>query len=131
MEAAALASSHIGFTITDVVTAGSPTAQVGGFPEGVHVLSLENHGDVVPLLDGADNRDSVEQTTVTFEDTVDPSVEGTHGYGHYIAGATAVDASDDPSVTEHLAGLRDRGFLGGERTASEVTSQVFQIVRAR
>ncbi len=131
MEAAALASRDTGFAITDVVTAGSPTAQVGGFPDGVRVLSLENHGDAVPLLDGADNRDSVEQTTVTFEDTFDPSVEGAHAYPHYLAGAAAVDASTDPSITEHLAGLRDRGFLDGPRPATQVTSQVFQIVRDR
>ncbi|MFC6345581.1 alpha/beta hydrolase, partial [Nocardioides hankookensis] len=45
MEAAALASRDTGFAITDVVTAGSPTAQVDGFPHGVHVLSLEHRGD--------------------------------------------------------------------------------------
>ncbi|WP_028642845.1 hypothetical protein [Nocardioides sp. URHA0020] len=130
MEAAALASHDTGFAITDVVTAGSPTAQVCGFPDGVHVLSLEHHGDVVPLLDGADNPDSVEQTTVTFDDDrADSTVVGAHGYGHYIAGGAAVDASSDPSITEQIAGLRDRGFLEGGRPAAEVTSQVFQVVR--
>jgi hypothetical protein len=126
MEAAALASRDTGFAITDVVTAGSPTAQVDGFPDGTRVLSLENHGDVVPLLDGADNRDTVEQTTVTFEDAFDASVAGAHGYDHYLAGAAAVDASADPSITHHLAGLRDRGFLGG---AQHLTTQVFQVAR--
>ena len=76
MEAAALASRDTGFAITDVVTAGSPTAQVDGFPDGVRVLSLEHHGDVVPLLDGADNPDSVEQTTVTFDDGGRPGGRG-------------------------------------------------------
>jgi hypothetical protein len=128
MEAAALAGRDTGFTITDVVTAGSPTAQVDGFPDGVHVLSLENHGDVVPLLDGADNRDSVQQTTVTFDAGGD-TVVGAHGYGHYLAGAAAADASADPSVTEHLAGLHDRGFLDG--SAQQVTSRLFQVSRER
>jgi hypothetical protein len=126
MEAAALASRDTGFAITDVVTAGSPTAQVGGFPDGVHVLSLEHHGDVVPLLDGADNRDSVEQTTVAFDDGGRPEVEAKHGYGHYIDGAAAVDASTDPSLTAEVAGLHDRGFLG---STGHVTSQLFQITR--
>lgn len=54
MEAAALAGRDTGFAITDVVTAGSPTAQVSGYPAGVHVLSLEQRGDIVPLTDGAD-----------------------------------------------------------------------------
>src|SRR5439155_1315285 len=111
MEAAALATRHTGFAITDVVTAGSPTAQVGGFPDGVRVLSLEHRGDVVPLLDGADNPDTVEQTTVSFDDGADSTIVGAHGYDHYVAGAAAVDRSADPSITEHLAGLRDRGFL--------------------
>ena len=126
MEAAALASRDTGFAITDVVTAGSPTAQVDGFPDGVHVLSLEHHGDVVPLLDGADNRDTVEQTTVTFEDGGRPEVEAKHGYGHYIDGAAAVDASPNPSIASEVAGLRDRGFLGG---TDQVTSKLFQITR--
>jgi hypothetical protein len=126
MEAAALASRETGFAITDVVTAGSPTAQVDGFPTGVHVLSLEHRGDVVPLLDGADNPDSVEQTTVTFTAGHDSTVVGAHDYGRYIEGAAAVDASDDPALVAERAGLRDRGFLGG---SAEVTSQVFQVVR--
>ncbi|HET6939760.1 MAG TPA: alpha/beta hydrolase, partial [Nocardioides sp.] len=67
MEAAALAAHHHGYHVTDVVTAGSPTAQVGGFASGTHVLSLEQLGDVVPELDGAPNPDSVAQTTVTFD----------------------------------------------------------------
>jgi hypothetical protein len=128
MEAAALASRDTGFAITDVVTAGSPTAQVDGFPDGVHVLSLEHRGDVVPLLDGADNRDTVEQTTVTFDDGGRPEVEAKHGYEHYIDGAAAVDASDDPSVTAEVQGLHDRGFLGD---GSHATSQLFQVVRDR
>ena len=48
MEAAAILAGHGGYHVTDVVTAGSPTAQVPGFPSGSHVLSLEQQGDVVP-----------------------------------------------------------------------------------
>ena len=126
MEAAALAGRDTGYTISDVVTAGSPTAQVDGFPAGVHVLSLEHHGDVVPLLDGADNPDSAQQTTVAFTDGHDSTVVGAHGYGHYEAGAAAVDSSGDPSLVAERTGLRERGFLGG---SAQVTSQVFQVVR--
>lgn len=129
MEAAALAGRGTEFTITDVVTAGSPTAQVSGYPDGVQVLSLEQRGDVVPLTDGADNPDTVAQTTVTFDSGVPAeSIEQRHGYAQYVAGAIAVDASPHPSVADHVAGLHDRGFLGG---AHEVTSQVFQITRDR
>ena len=106
-------------------SAGAPTAQVSGFPPGTHVLSLENDGDVVPLLDGEDNPDSVQQTTIRFHDT-ETSVGGNHDLAHYVHGAAAADASTHPSVAEQLASLRDDGFLGSAGTAS---SQVFQITR--
>ena len=57
MEAAALMHDQPdGLDLTNAVTAGSPTAQVTGFPHGSHVLSLEHDGDVVPLLDGPTTR---------------------------------------------------------------------------
>jgi len=102
---------------------------VDGFPDGTHVLSLEHEGDVVPLLDGADNPDSVEQTTVTFDDH-GSGVLDNHEYSHYVAGAAAVDASTDQSVLDQLASLRDRGFLAGSGGGSaSVTAHVFQVVR--
>lgn len=129
MEAAAILSQGSDFNVTHVVTAGSPTAQLHGFPDGTHVLSLEHEGDVVPLLDLAPNADTVEQVTVTFDGTAGPGgLEGEHGYDHYVAGAELVDASADPGVREQLASLRDAGFLGAGGVA---TSQVFQISRER
>ena len=128
MEAAAILGQGSDFNVTHVVTAGSPTAQVAGFPEGSHVLSLEHVGDVVPHLDFAPNPDSVEQLTVTFDGTDGPhGIEGEHGYEHYVAGASLVDASADPGVREQLASLHAAGFLGSGVVA---TSQVFQIFRA-
>jgi hypothetical protein len=129
MEAAAILSQGSDFNVTDVVTAGSPTAQVDGFPDGSHVLSLEHRGDVVPLLDGADNPDSVEQTTVTFDDHGSGIVDQ-HDYDHYVAGAEAVDASTDPSILEQLSSLHQHGFLAGSGGGStSVTAHVFQITR--
>ncbi|MEP9362624.1 hypothetical protein ABLE68_06640 [Nocardioides sp. CN2-186] len=130
MDAAALASHAHGFDITNVVTAGSPTAQVHGFPEGTHVLSLEHQGDIVPTLDGAPNPDTVGQVTVTFEDG-GTSIVDHHDYGHYLAGAAAVDASTDPSVVEQLDSLSTHGFLATDGRPPSVTSHVFQVVRAR
>lgn len=132
MEAAAILGHDSGFNVTNVVTAGAPTAQVDGFPAGSHVLSLEHHGDLVPAVDGAANPDTVEQTTVTFED--DPTgIVDAHGYGHYLAGAAAVDDATDPSVQEQIASLHAHGFLGDAGgaggPAAIVTSHVFQIVR--
>ncbi len=127
MEAAALAAHHHGYQVTDAVTAGSPTAQVAGFPPGTHVLSLEQQGDVVPELDGAPNPDSVEQTTVTFDAHPAGGVLEHHSYDVYEQGAGLADTSTDPSVTEAVQSLHDHGYLGSGGT---VTSQVFQITRA-
>lgn len=128
MEAAAILSQGSDFDVTDVVTAGAPTAQVAGFPPGSNVLSLEHQGDVVPLLDGEENPDSVSQVTVHFQDgDTGSGLVDQHSFPHYVAGAAAVDASDDPSVVASLQSLVDHGFLGA---GSQVTSQTFQITRA-
>jgi pimeloyl-ACP methyl ester carboxylesterase len=124
MEAAGLLARGSPFRVTDVVTAGSPIAQVGDYPVGSHVLSLENRGDVVPALDGADNPDAAEHVTVQFDDH-ETSIAGNHALIHYIRGAAAVDASADPSVREQVTALRQQGFL----EASVVGSRVFQVTR--
>ena len=126
MEAVAIAAGQSDYNVTDVVTAGSPTAQVGGFPTGVNVLSLEQHGDLVPLLDGEPNPPSVEQTTVVIDADPGPGIEAHHDHDVYIAGGAAVDASTDPSVVSSVESLHEHGFLG---TGGQVTSQVFQITR--
>lgn len=127
MEAAAILGQGGPFNVTNVVTAGSPTAQVDGFPPGTHVLSLEHQGDVVPLLDGEDNPDSPQQVTVQFADGGTDVVDH-HSFPHYEAGAAAVDASHDPSIVDSLQSLVDNGFLGAG-TGQSVTSQTFQITR--
>lgn len=126
MAAAALVADG-GFRFTGAVTAGSPTAQVTGFPEGTHVLSLEQRGDVVPELDGAPNRDSVEQTTVRFDADPPRGVLGHHSYETYEQGAALVDASTDPSLVDVVGALEASGHLG---SGGAVTSQLFQITRA-
>lgn len=126
MQAAALLSHGTPYAVTDVVTVGSPTAQLEGrFPSGTQVLSLENAGDLVPKSDGADNPDTVAQVTVTFA-TRDTGMPGNHDLTHYVAGAAAVDASAHPSVVAAVDGLDD--FLSGQLAA---TGQVFQIVRVK
>jgi hypothetical protein len=125
MVAAGLLAHGSGFHVTHVVTAGAPVAGEQGYPPGSHVLSLENVGDVVPLLDGRDNADSVGQVTVRFDDH-ETSVAANHDLSHYVRGAAALDASADPSVREQLGSLHTSGFLGSGGTA---TSQVLQITR--
>jgi hypothetical protein len=127
MEAAAILAGDSGFNVTDVVTAGSPTAQVGDFPPGSHVLSLEQHGDLVPLLDGEPNPPSVEQTTVVVDAHPGPGIAAHHGYDVYVSAGAAVDGSTDPSVVSTIASLHEHGFLG---SGGQVTNQVVQITRA-
>jgi hypothetical protein len=125
MEAATMLSHGTQFNITNVVTAGAPTAQVDGFPDGSHVLSLENRGDIVPLLDGEDDPDSSQQVTVQFDDH-ETSIAGNHDLSHYADGAWSADHSDNASIQEQLQSLHHYGFLGPDGTA---TSQIFQIQR--
>jgi pimeloyl-ACP methyl ester carboxylesterase len=112
------------FRVRHVVTAGAPLGLIAGnVPASVEVLALENDGDVVPHLDGAENPDRLNVTTVTAH----------RGYGNvianhsldeaYLAAARDLDASDDPSVRDYLRGLV--GFL----TASTVRTHTYQITR--
>ncbi len=112
-----------GFTVTHLVTAGSPIG-LAPVPRSVSVLALQNAGDLVPELDGADNPRRGNWVTVRT-DHGEHTVHGRHSLQAYLAGAADLDASTDPS----LAGWRRSaaGFL----TADRVSTQVFQIRRAR
>ena len=125
MEAASMLCHGSGFQVTHVVTAGSPLGELAGYPPGTHVLSLENRSDLVPLLDGRDNADTLQQVTVQFDDH-ETSLIGNHDLSHYVHGAAAADASSDASVREQLDSLRAAGFLG---SAAPAHAQVFQITR--
>ncbi len=130
LQAAQLLDEQHGYRVTHVVTAGSPTAHLGPFPDGSHVLSLEQRGDVVPLLDGAPNPDSPEQVTLTFEagPLAGRDVAGHHGFAAYAAGAAAADASTHPGVQEQVRSLHDSGFLGAQ-PPDGVRHGVYRITR--
>lgn len=84
MTAAALAadvSFRESFSVTHVVTAGSPIARTT-VPHDVQVLALENVHDLVPRLDGQRNESAGNVTTVTF-DAPRGSVGGNHALPHY------------------------------------------------
>ncbi|MCK5892239.1 MAG: hypothetical protein P1U38_13315 [Aeromicrobium sp.] len=94
------------FSITSVVTGGSPVGRID-VPDGVSVLSLEHTQDVVPMLDGADNPDRPEWTTVRRElsdaeggggDAADRGPGGAHSLDNYAATGAAADASHDSSL---------------------------------
>lgn len=121
MQAAALAGDpDFDYNVSHVVTAGSPVA-TSGIPDHVQVLSLENTGDVVPLLDGGSNPATANHTTVQA-DVHSGSFGAAPGQNHSLSSysqiAGAVDASSDPSVQHTVQGMED--FLSG--TASVSTS---------
>ncbi|GAA3334440.1 hypothetical protein HP467_01460 [Curtobacterium albidum] len=61
--AATMAADSQGFNIQQVVTAGSPVANIP-IPPQTRVLSFEAHGDPIPSLDGAANPDRTGWDTV-------------------------------------------------------------------
>ncbi len=130
LQAAQLLDEQHGYRVTHVVTAGAPVAHLGPFPDGSHVLSLEQQGDVVPLLDGAPNPDSPQQVTLTFEagPLTGPDVAGHHGFAAYAAGAAAADASPHPGVQEQVRSLHEAGFLGAQ-PPDGVRHTVYRITR--
>ena len=114
------------FTVTHVVTAGSPVARAG-IPDPVQVLALENAHDVVPHLDGRANDDDPHVTTVTF-DQQNGAIGTNHGIRDaYRLGAQAVDRSDDPSITAYRAGAS--AFLVGPDEDATVVAHVYSIGR--
>lgn len=125
MAAVQLATHATRLRIVQVVTAGSPIALAPAMPAGTRLLSLEQRGDLVPLLDGADNPDRRRQVTVVFDDHPGGVVDA-HSLRHYVAGAAGVDGSADPSLTEQLRRLRWLGFLG---PGTHARTQAFQITR--
>jgi Alpha/beta hydrolase len=123
-----LAGHPGGFEISNVVTAGSPVGNQE-VPDSVHVLSLENRGDLIPLTEGEANRDTAQHVTVLFDDS-ETSVVGNHDLRHYVAGGGAVDASTHPSVVAELARLRAGGFLvDPDDPSAGSTFRVFQVQR--
>lgn len=126
MQAAALAGDpDFGYHVTHVVTAGSPVA-TSGIPDDVTVLSLENTGDVVPLLDGQPNPGGGHHTTVQA-DVHSGSLGAGDGQNHslstYESIAAAADGSADPSILAVVGSMHEQGFLGEE--GEPVQAQTF------
>ena len=111
------------FNVQHVVTAGSPTAQVPDLPGSTSALHLENRGDAVPLLDGEDNPDQPNRTTVKFDQGT-RDVGGNHGIDRYIAGASAADASTNGSIRDQIRAMQEEGYLGDGSVASVSTYQI-------
>lgn len=108
------------FHVSHLVTAGSPIGQVE-VPADVQVLALENKGDVVPQLDGADNVRRANWTTVT----IDRAASGGNAPGPrhslstaYLPGARDIDESTDSSLAAWREGASE--FLTGDSVRSDV-----------
>ena len=122
---AARLAGHLGaagFTVTHLVTAGAPIG-LAAVPRSVSVLSLQNRGDLVPELDGADNPRRANWITVGTAHG-DSSVLARHSIHSYLAGAADLDASADPALAHWRRTAV--GYLSAER----VSTQVFQIRRS-
>jgi pimeloyl-ACP methyl ester carboxylesterase len=124
VEAARAASATGEFTITHVVTAGSPVGRtVGTLPRSVQVLALENSRDLVPHLDGEANPDEPNITTVTGA-RGDGTVVGDHAIeSSYLPLAVDAEASRNASIRAFLTTARD--YFRGDA----VHTFAFQITR--
>ncbi len=111
------------FNVEHVVTAGSPTAQVGNLPDSTHAIHFENRGDAVPLLDGEDNPDQPNRTTVKFDEG-SSDIGDNHGLDHYAHGAAAADASSNGSIQDEITRMHDDGYLGSGTSGPVVSYQV-------
>lgn len=103
--AASVTSSR--FVVDQVVTAGSPSAQVPRLPEATRMLSLEDRSDPVALLGSLINARVTNRLTVVFDGRDD---DGSHAY---VAGARAADSAEHPELRAEITRMQDLGFLVG------------------
>ena len=99
------AAAHPGFTVDQVVVAGSPAAQVPRLPEQVRLLALEERSDPVALLGAVLHAGDDRRVTVVFESRET-------GPAAYAEGARVADASGHPTLVAEIRRLRELGFLG-------------------
>jgi hypothetical protein len=112
------------FRITHVVTAGAPIGTIAGkVPASVQVLALENSADLVPRLDGRNNPDRPNITTVTARED-HHSVTGNHAItGSYRPIAEAADESNNASVEAFTSSAH--GFFDG----TSMHTHVYRVTR--
>lgn len=111
------------FNVQHVVTAGAPTAQVPDLPSGTSAIHFENRGDAVPLLDGEDNPDQPNRTTVKFDEGSSDTADN-HAIKHYANGAAAADASTNGSIQDQIRQMQEDGYLGSGTVEDVSTYQI-------
>ncbi len=114
------------FSVTTVITAGSPVGNADGeLAPGVQAVHLESAEDLVWALDGAPNPDDPQRTTVraSLADSPDPADRAAainplsaHDVGTYARLGDRVDELDDPSVQAFRRSLD--GVIGGPGTTA-------------
>ncbi len=95
------------FVVDQVVTAGSPSAQVPRIPASTRVLSLEDRADPVALLGSLINAKVGNRVTVVFDGTAADDVH------LYVACARAADAADHPELRAEITRMQELGYLVG------------------
>ena len=114
------------FTMTAVVTAGSPVATTPGqLAPGAQALHLEHAHDAVPASDGIPNPAAPARTTVVVDQglvagTAPPSLVGAHDVGAYADTAAGLAAVDHPSLARFDAALAE---VLGDCTAVATTQR--------
>jgi hypothetical protein len=103
----AAAASSARFVVDQVVTAGSPSAQVPRIPEATRVLSLEDRADPVALLGSLINASTPNRLTVVFDGAA------SNGSHVYVAGAKAADSAPHPELRAEIVRLQEMGYLTG------------------
>ena len=100
-------ATSVSFTIDQVITAGSPSAQVPRIPETTGVLALEDRADPVALLGSLINAGLANRLTVVFDGSE------AHGAAAYVAGGRAADAADHPDLRAAIKRIQGLGYLAG------------------
>ncbi|SPT54449.1 Uncharacterised protein [Actinomyces bovis] len=121
------------FKVTEVLTAGSPTAHVQ-LPEEVHALHLENAGDAVPALDGAPSPTGPNRAVVQL-DTHEQKTAYPHGAEVYQDTAMSLEQAGEPAVdawSEHHQRLMGVGAqVAGTGGAAVATTEIIYDIRRR
>lgn len=101
------------FAIDQVVTVGSPAAQVPRIPDGTSVLALEDRSDPVALLGSLVNAAVPNRLTVVFDGRDAASRNGGDGRGvaAYITGGRAADSAPHPELRAAIKRIQELGYL--------------------
>ncbi|WP_099332869.1 hypothetical protein [Actinomyces minihominis] len=122
------------FNIVSVLTAGAPTARLGGGVDAA-VLNLESIHDLVPALDGMAADRAPSTTTVLFDSSSLALPEGKHSHdlGTYVAAAAQMgrEVGVNPMVDPVGAWEEQRRSALGFEVETRTETLYFQTTRVR